>query len=76
MNSVDNNEKMGGLLAIDELIDVQVKDMDTKTVRFANYLRTLFPSPTADADTLRLAAKTLGTCNRSAVTVMRHALVW
>lgn len=60
VNSPENHEKIGGILAIDELIDVQVKENDTKIIRFANYLRTVFPSPTADAETLRLAARTLG----------------
>jgi hypothetical protein len=60
INSPENHEKMGGLMAIDELIDVQIKENDTKIIRFANFLRGVFPSTTADADALRLAAKTLG----------------
>lgn len=60
VNSAENHEKIGGILAIDELIDVQVKENDTKIIRFANFLRAVFPSPTADAESLRLAAKALG----------------
>ena len=60
VNSPENHEKLGGILAINELIDVPVKENETKMIRFANYLRGVFPSPTADADTLKLASKALG----------------
>ena len=62
VNSPENHEKLGGILAINELIDVPVKENETKMIRFANYLRGVFPSPTADADTLKLASKALGAC--------------
>ncbi len=47
-------------MAINLLIDIPVKENETKMIRFANYLRGVFPSATADADTLKLASKALG----------------
>ena len=60
VNSSDNHEKLGGILAIDELISIPVKDNETKIIRFANYLRVVFPHPVADTITLQFAARTLG----------------
>lgn len=71
INSVESHEKQGGILAVDELIDIQVKEADAKTIRFANFLRAVFPSATADAETLRLASKALGACARVFESLLR-----
>jgi hypothetical protein len=60
VNSPENHDKLGGIMAINLLIDIPVKENETKMIRFANYLRGVFPSTTADADTLKLASKALG----------------
>ena len=53
---------MGGISAIDNLIDCHSEENDTKIIRFANFLRMIFQkSPgTTDADTLIRASKALG----------------
>ncbi|XP_043460744.1 serine/threonine-protein kinase mTOR isoform X2 [Leptopilina heterotoma] len=54
----DMNEKKGGILAIICLIDADVGSINTRTIRFANYLRHLLPS--SDVGVMELAAKTVG----------------
>ncbi len=68
-NSAENHEKLGGILVINELIDIPVKENETKIIRFANCLRGVFPSPTADPDTLKLASKALGHLARAGGTM-------
>lgn len=54
----DINEKKGGILAIVCLIGADVGNFNTRTIRFANYLRNLLPS--SDVGVMELAAKTVG----------------
>lgn len=55
----DPLEKVGGILAVDTLIDFfGGEDLPNQTSRLANYLRFLIPS--TDVDIMKLAAKTLG----------------
>ncbi|CEP63160.1 phosphatidylinositol kinase-related protein kinase TOR1 LALA0_S07e03752g [Lachancea lanzarotensis] len=55
-----SNERFGGILAVDTLIDfyAQSDELPNQTSRLANYLRVLVPS--SDVDVMRAAAKTLG----------------
>ena len=60
INSHDPGEKVGGVLAIDALIDVSlVGENATKIARFANYLRDVF-QPSTDYTTMVLSARALG----------------
>ncbi|XP_076166943.1 serine/threonine-protein kinase Tor isoform X1 [Ptiloglossa arizonensis] len=54
----DVSEKKGGILAIVCLIGADVGNINTRTIRFANYLRNLLPSN--DVGVMELAAKTVG----------------
>ncbi|XP_046427062.1 serine/threonine-protein kinase mTOR [Neodiprion fabricii] len=54
----DMNEKKGGILAIVCLIGADGGNINTRTIRFANYLRNLLPSN--DVGVMELAAKTVG----------------
>lgn len=57
----DAYEKIGGILAVDTLIDffgANGEDLTNQTSRLANYLRFLIPSN--DVEIMKLAAKTLG----------------
>ncbi|XP_034935910.1 serine/threonine-protein kinase mTOR [Chelonus insularis] len=54
----DMNEKKGGILAIVCLIGADVGNINTRTIRFANYLRNLLPS--SDVGVMELAATTVG----------------
>jgi len=58
VSASDINEKKGGILAIVCLIGADVGNFNTRTVRFANYLRNLIPSN--DVGVMQLAAKTVG----------------
>lgn len=58
IQSNDNDEKIGGILAIDKLIDFDGEENTTKITRFANYLR--FVLPGNDLQTMVLASKALG----------------
>lgn len=58
VNSTDYHEKIGGIMAIDELIDIDGEDNTTKITRFANYLRIVLPG--IDPQVSALAAKALG----------------
>ena len=84
INSPDLNDKLAGCTAIYELIDEPfVGDNETKTLRFANYLRSIAPS-TNDPVVLKLAARTLGHLARSGGTMtvdfvdfeVKRALEW
>ncbi|XP_030025999.2 serine/threonine-protein kinase mTOR [Manduca sexta] len=55
-SSYDNNEKKAGILTIVCLISGETET--TKTIRYANYLRNVFPSN--DTNVLELGAKTMG----------------
>ena len=54
----DTNERIGGLLALDRLIDFDGVDAAQKTVRFASYLRSALRSN--DTLVLAYAARALG----------------
>lgn len=54
----DMHEKKGGILAIVCLIGADVGNINTRIIRFANYLRNLLPSN--DVGVMELAAKTVG----------------
>ncbi|KNC98625.1 uncharacterized protein SPPG_06307 [Spizellomyces punctatus DAOM BR117] len=58
IHSNDNNDKIGGILAIDKLIDFDGEENTTKITRFANYLRIVLPG--SDPQITILAAKALG----------------
>ncbi|XP_012282445.1 serine/threonine-protein kinase mTOR isoform X2 [Orussus abietinus] len=58
VSASDVNEKKGGILAIVCLIEADVGNVNTRTIRFANYLRNLLPSN--DVGVMELAAKTVG----------------
>ena len=65
VNSNEASERLGGVRAIDALIDVSLLGENaTKISRFANYLRDVF-QPSTDALTLAAAAKALGHLVRS-----------
>lgn len=56
----DQNEKIGGIIAVDTLIEfyAHTEELPNQTSRLANYLRVLIPSN--DVEVMRLAANTLG----------------
>ncbi|KAI8925792.1 armadillo-type protein [Entophlyctis helioformis] len=59
ITSPDNNEKLGGVTAIDRLIDLESgEENTTKLTRFANYLRNVLPGP--DPQITILTARALG----------------
>lgn len=58
VSSSDVSAKKGGILAINCLIGANVGNINTRTIRFANYLRNLLPSN--DVGVMKLAAKTVG----------------
>ncbi|TPX35002.1 hypothetical protein SmJEL517_g02512 [Synchytrium microbalum] len=58
IQSNDVYDKIGGILAIDKLIDFDGEDNTTKITRFANYLRLVLPG--TDPQIAVLAAKALG----------------
>jgi FKBP12-rapamycin complex-associated protein len=59
IHSNDPNDKIGGILAIDRLIDLDSgEENNTKVTRFANYLRILLPG--IEPQISVLAARTLG----------------
>ena len=84
VNSSDLAERLGGVRAIDALIDVSILGENaTKVSRFANYLRDVF-QPGTDALTMSAAAKALGHLVRSGGSVtadvvefeIKRALEW
>ncbi len=75
VSSNDPNHTIGGILAIDELIDVP-SEKNEKIIRFANYLRMVFSKTNSSSnnsssdnqkvsETLRLASRALGHLARS-----------
>jgi FKBP12-rapamycin complex-associated protein len=68
IHSQDSTEKMGGILAIDRLVDVEGEESATKMTRFANYLRNVLPG--SDAQVMALAAKALGTFRKCRVYII------
>jgi serine/threonine-protein kinase mTOR len=52
-----SDDKLGGVMAIEALIDLNAEE-NTKLTRFANYLRLVLP--TNDVPTMIAAAKALG----------------
>eukprot|EP00002_Diphylleia_rotans_P028068 TRINITY_DN5657_c0_g1_i3.p1 TRINITY_DN5657_c0_g1~~TRINITY_DN5657_c0_g1_i3.p1 ORF type:complete len:1876 (-),score=390.71 TRINITY_DN5657_c0_g1_i3:1816-7443(-) len=82
VSSSDINEKMGGILAIDKMIDIDFEESATKITRFANYLRPVFPNN--DATLMVMASKVLGHLAHAAGTLtadfvefeLKRALEW
>lgn len=58
-----SDDKLGGITAIEALIDLNAEE-NTKLTRFANYLRLVLPSN--DVPTMIAAAKALGTISFAA----------
>ncbi|KAK9371519.1 uncharacterized protein V1513DRAFT_434579 [Lipomyces chichibuensis] len=59
IHSTDTYDKLGGITAIDKLIDFDgTEENATNITRFANYLRKVIPSN--DVDAMRVATKALG----------------
>jgi FKBP12-rapamycin complex-associated protein len=86
VNSSDVNEKLGGILVIDELIDVPYEENETKLIRFAQYLRMIFQQSNDNTDQrlLREGSRALGHLARSGGTLaadtvefeVKRALEW
>lgn len=58
LRSQDVNAQLGGILAIDKLLDVyQADEMSAKVTRFSNYLRSVIP--TSNVEVLRAAVNTM-----------------
>ncbi|OLL26279.1 Phosphatidylinositol 3-kinase tor2 [Neolecta irregularis DAH-3] len=82
VQSNDSSERLGGIMAIDKLIDLRTDSNDTQITRFVNYLRAVLPGN--DAQAVQLAAKAMGklaTSSSSLVTDLvefeiRRALEW
>ena len=58
VKSADPNEKLGGIYAMDALVDVECEESSTFITRFANYLRQLLPCN--DVGTMIMASAVLG----------------
>ena len=84
VSSDQTHEKLGGIAAIDALIDVSSEDDDYKIIRFANYLRGFFSSASPETVTLERASKALGHLARAGGTLtadfvefeVKRALEW
>lgn len=86
VNSSNAHEKMGGIMVIDELIDVPYEENETKIIRFANYLRMVFQQSGDHSDNqlLKSASKALGHLARAGGTLaadivefeVKRALEW
>uniref|UniRef100_A0A8D9ABA5 Serine/threonine-protein kinase TOR n=1 Tax=Cacopsylla melanoneura TaxID=428564 RepID=A0A8D9ABA5_9HEMI len=82
VSSNDVNEKKSGIIAIVCLLHVDVGNVNSRNIRFANYLRNLLPSN--DIGVMRYAAKTVGKLAQLsdtfspeyAVFEMRKAIEW
>jgi serine/threonine-protein kinase mTOR len=66
------DDKLGGVMAIDALIDLNAEE-NTKLTRFTNYLRRVLP--TNDVPTMIAAAKALGTPFPALSTFISSALI-
>jgi len=79
INSPNNNEKIGGLMVVDQLIDIT---SDEYTSILANYYR--FGLKTSDPQVMKLAAQAIGHMSRISSTItiesvefdMQRALEW
>ena len=60
LNSSEVHEKLGGIAAIDRLIDVSMDENEPKIILFANGLRMFFTKPCAATRPLAEAARALG----------------
>lgn len=69
VSSAEAHERIGGIMAIDELIEVPCEDNETKIIRFANYLRMVFQQTSAETSTLVQASRALGHLARAGGTV-------
>lgn len=86
VNSSEVAEKMGGIIVIDELIDVAYEENETKFTRFANYIRMVFQQSNdhSDGSLLKMASKALGHLARAGGTLaadivefeVKRALEW
>ena len=63
INSTDMYEKLGGIEAVDQLIDVECEDKAMLVTRFANFLRMILPSN--EQQIMVKAARALGHLARS-----------
>eukprot|EP00736_Rhodelphis_marinus_P007859 Rmarinus@m.12108 len=68
VHSSEAHDRMGGLIAIDELIDLDCEENATKITRFANYLRMILPNA-HDRATLERASRALGHLARAGGTL-------
>lgn len=84
VQSVVVHEQLGGIQAIDQLIDVSSEDDEAKIIRFSNYLRNFFVQPHTSKIALERAAKALGHLARAGGTLtadfvefeVKRALEW
>ena len=84
IQSHEPTDQLGGLEALDVLIDVSSEDDETKIIRFSNYLRNFFVQPHQSKASLEKAAQTLGHLARAggAITAdfvdfeVKRALEW
>jgi FKBP12-rapamycin complex-associated protein len=58
MHSPNNNERWGGLVAIENLVDIESEDMKRNLFRFYNYVRLLLPN--SETGLMVAASKTIG----------------
>ncbi|PHT26022.1 hypothetical protein CQW23_34360 [Capsicum baccatum] len=71
---IDSNEvskNLGALRAIDELIDVTIRENVSKVVKFSNYMSAAFET-NRDPEILVLASKVLGHLDRSSGAMTAH----
>ena len=84
VQSQDTCDKLGGIEAIDELIDVSSDDDEITIIRFANYLRNFFVQPATARSAMVRASKALGHLARAGGTLttdfvdfeVKRALEW
>ncbi|KAI9225912.1 MAG: phosphatidylinositol kinase Tor2 [Piptocephalis tieghemiana] len=82
MNGSYSHEKLGGVIAIDKLIDFDGEENTTKVTRFAHYLRIVLPC--SDSTVMLAASRALGHLARAGGTLrsefvefeVRRALEW
>lgn len=65
VNSRQNDDRAAGVCAIHELIDVRLREDESKFIRFAGSLQAVFASPTCDEATIRQASSAFGKLARA-----------
>jgi len=65
VNSKQNDDRAAGVCAIHELIDVRLREDESKFIRFAGSLRGVFASSTCDEATIRQASSAFGKLARA-----------